>query len=50
MAVLKKATQLHAITDLKVKGTEQCTGEGGNKIRINSLVERDHDIDRKIDG
>lgn len=37
------------IKDLKVKGTSK-TVKVGTKVRINRLVDEDHDIDCKIDG
>jgi len=37
------------IKDLKVKGTSK-TVKVGTKVKINRLVDEDHDIDCKIDG
>ncbi len=37
------------IKDLKVKGTSK-VAKVGTKVRINRLVDEDHDIDCKIDG
>lgn len=37
------------IKDLKVKGTSK-TVKVGTKVKINRLIDEDHDIDCKIDG
>ena len=37
------------IKDLKVKGTSK-VAKVGTKVRINRLIDEDHDIDCKIDG
>ncbi len=37
------------IKDLKVKGTSKIA-KVGTKVRINRLIDEDHDIDCKIDG
>lgn len=47
--VLKDGDMVTLIKDLKVKGTSK-TVKVGTKVRINRLVDEDHDIDCKIDG
>lgn len=47
--VLEDGDTVTLIKDLKVKGTSK-TVKVGTKVRINRLVDEDHDIDCKIDG
>jgi len=47
--VLEEGDTVTLIKDLKVKGTSK-TVKVGTKVRINRLVDEDHDIDCKIDG
>jgi protein PhnA len=47
--VLEDGDMVTLIKDLKVKGTSK-TVKVGTKVRINRLVDEDHDIDCKIDG
>lgn len=46
---LQDGDMVTLIKDLKVKGTSK-TVKVGTKVRINRLVDEDHDIDCKIDG
>lgn len=47
--VLQDGDYVTIIKDLKVKGTSK-TAKVGTKVRINRLIDEDHDIDCKIDG
>ena len=47
--VLSEGDVVTIIKDLKVKGTSK-TAKVGTKVRINHLIDEDHDIDCKIDG
>lgn len=47
--VLEDGDTVTLIKDLKVKGTSK-TVKVGTKVRINRLVDEDHDIDCKING
>lgn len=46
---LQDGDMVTLIKDLKIKGTSS-TIKVGTKVKINRLVEGDHDIDCKIDG
>lgn len=46
---LQDGDNVTLIKDLKVKGTSS-TIKVGTKVKINRLVEGDHDIDCKVDG
>ena len=47
--VLVEGDMVTIIKDLKVKGTSK-VAKVGTKVRINRLIDEDHDIDCKIDG
>ena len=47
--VLAEGDMVTLIKDLKVKGTSK-VAKVGTKVRINRLIDEDHDIDCKIDG
>jgi len=47
--VLAEGDMVTIIKDLKVKGTSK-VAKVGTKVRINRLIDEDHDIDCKIDG
>ncbi|WP_427451271.1 zinc ribbon domain-containing protein YjdM [Litorimonas sp. WD9-15] len=47
--VLQDGDMVTIIKDLKVKGTSK-VAKVGTKVRINRLIDEDHDIDCKIDG
>ena len=47
--VLMEGDMVTIIKDLKVKGTSK-VAKVGTKVRINRLIDEDHDIDCKIDG
>ena len=48
-SVLVEGDMVTIIKDLKVKGTSK-VAKVGTKVRINRLIDEDHDIDCKIDG
>ena len=48
-AILTEGDSVTVIKDLKVKGSSS-TLKVGTKVKINRLVEGDHNIDCKIDG
>ena len=47
--ILKDGDWVTIIKDLKVKGTSK-VAKVGTKVRINRLIDEDHDIDCKIEG
>jgi protein PhnA len=47
--VLQDGDIVTLIKDLKVKGTSK-VAKVGTKVKINRLIDEDHDIDCKIDG
>lgn len=47
--ILAEGDMVTIIKDLKVKGTSK-VAKVGTKVRINRLIDEDHDIDCKIDG
>ena len=47
--ILVEGDMVTIIKDLKVKGTSK-VAKVGTKVRINRLMDEDHDIDCKIDG
>ena len=47
--VLEEGDWVTIIKDLKVKGSSK-VAKVGTKVRINRLMDEDHDIDCKIDG
>lgn len=47
--ILVEGDMVTIIKDLKVKGTSK-VAKVGTKVRINRLLDEDHDIDCKIDG
>ena len=47
--VLVEGDMVTIIKDLKVKGTSK-VAKVGTKVRINRLIDEEHDIDCKIDG
>ena len=47
--VLIEGDMVTIIKDLKVKGTSK-VAKVGTKVRINRLIDEEHDIDCKIDG
>ena len=47
--LLVEGDMVTIIKDLKVKGTSK-VAKVGTKVRINRLIDEDHDIDCKIDG
>lgn len=47
--LLNEGDWVTIIKDLKVKGTSK-VAKVGTKVRINRLIDEDHDIDCKIDG
>jgi len=47
--ILNEGDMVTIIKDLKVKGTSK-VAKVGTKVRINRLMDEDHDIDCKIDG
>ncbi len=47
--ILNEGDMVTIIKDLKVKGTSK-VAKVGTKVRINRLIDEDHDIECKIDG
>lgn len=47
--ILQDGDMVTIIKDLKVKGTSK-VAKVGTKVRINRLIDADHDIDCKIEG
>ena len=47
--ILEEGDMVTIIKDLKVKGTSK-VAKVGTRVKINRLMDEDHDIDCKIDG